>query len=276
MLEHITESTESIWNKRVTKRMEELKLSQRAFIKRYREKFHTGSQSDVSKWTHIGEKDSKTGNPRKFPEFETMKKIAEVLGVSIGYLIGETDYETFELERASEYTGLSQESIKGIRKITHGKTREYRKFNPHIANALEILLNTPYLVEYLANMCEVAEAINDERHATGYFESVKKEIPENIMDDVWHLWYDPEDAIENLEIEATEEKWDYVKKVDDAMDHDRVQSQSIDLNLKASKYALSETHIKMIDDIMSSEEMNYMVFSKISEYFSNVKLRSLK
>ena len=122
MSKNITPLQAKIWNERFEKKMEDLRFSQRKFISTYKAKFGTGSQADVSKWMHVGDIDGKTKKQRGFPAFETMRNIAEILGVSVGYLIGETDFESFDQERASKYLGLSAASITAIRGITSGKT----------------------------------------------------------------------------------------------------------------------------------------------------------
>lgn len=121
MLEPIEKEKAKIWNGRFEKKMKDMGLSQYQFIDRYRERFKKGRQPDVSKWMHVGEVDSKTRKERGFPAFETMRNIAEILEVSVGYLIGETDFETFEMEQASKYMGLSPNAIEATRALTSGK-----------------------------------------------------------------------------------------------------------------------------------------------------------
>ena len=53
-----------------------------------------------------------------FPKLQALIEIAEVLGVSVGYLIGEYDYKDKNTEWACEYTGLSEKAIDGIRLAT--------------------------------------------------------------------------------------------------------------------------------------------------------------
>ena len=89
-------------------------LTQAAFVselnKQYLSRFH---QKDVSRWLNSGNKAS-TGTIG-FPKYETMAMIADFFGVDVGYLTGETDETSFDLEHASEYLGISGESVAALR-----------------------------------------------------------------------------------------------------------------------------------------------------------------
>ena len=75
------------------------------------------SQKDVSRWMNTGAK-IKNGEVG-FPKYDTMVLIANFLHVDVGYLTGETDEDSYSLEKACSYIGLNGEAIKAIREITH-------------------------------------------------------------------------------------------------------------------------------------------------------------
>lgn len=54
---------------------------------------------DVSRWLNSGNKAS--AGTIGFPKYETMTMIADFFGVDVGYLTGETDETSFDLEHAS-------------------------------------------------------------------------------------------------------------------------------------------------------------------------------
>lgn len=252
MLKHITQTKEQIWNARLEERMNMLGLSQRKFSSLYKEKFGTGSQADVSKWMHVGEVGGKTKRKRRFPTFETMRNIADILGVSIGYLIGETDYESFEMERASKCVGLSESALIGIRNITSGKVIPpfYKYGDPQRNAALESLLTNSQLVEYLKGLCELAEAMNREQNPTDVFERAVKRIPESCRDAAFALWEDAEKAVEEG-IEPTPELWAFVSMLDDAACEDMYQPDMRAREIRSAKYALQEIHMRLVDEIIS-------------------------
>lgn len=260
MLEPIEKAKAKIWNERFEKKMKDMGLSQYQFIDRYRERFKKGRQPDVSKWMHVGEVDSKTRKERGFPAFETMRNIAEILEVSVGYLIGETDFETFEMEHASKYMGLSPDAIEATRALTSGKAiPPFHKYpDPQRTAALELMLTNPFLVEYLKNVCELAEAINRKQNPKKLFEKAANTIPEPYRDSAIALWADSEEAVANG-VDPTEELWAFVRILDDAACEDKDQPDMADREIKSAKYALHETHTKMVDELISADNLQKLL-----------------
>ena len=95
----ISQSNMEIWRSRLQELMDAHELTQAAFVselnKQYLSRFH---QKDVSRWLNSGNKTS-TGTIG-FPKYETMAMIADFFGVDVGYLTGETDETSFDLEHA--------------------------------------------------------------------------------------------------------------------------------------------------------------------------------
>ncbi|RYN13609.1 hypothetical protein PG2022B_0760 [Bifidobacterium animalis subsp. animalis] len=112
-------------------------LTQAAFVselnKQYLSRFH---QKDVSRWLNSGNKAS-TGTIG-FPKYETMAMIADFFGVDVGYLTGETNETSFDLEHASEYLGMSGESVSALRKWIIGEDADsqMRNYRSETLNAL--------------------------------------------------------------------------------------------------------------------------------------------
>lgn len=261
MCQSISSETKSaIWNDRFKNRMNELKLSQRKFSTLYKERFGTGSQADVSKWMRVGEVDSRSNKGRKFPEFETMRNIAEILGVSVGYLIGETDFKTYEMEQVSQYIGLSPTAIETTRAITSGKAIPpfYNYPNSRITAALELFLSNSVLVEYLKNICDLAESINKEKKQNDFFDRAINGIPEQYRNAAIELWADPDKAIEKG-IKPTAELWAFAHTLDDAACKDLHQLDATEKEIKSAKYALLETHIKMVEKLLSDDNLQKLL-----------------
>ena len=261
MLNNIKKTREQIWNERFEQTMRARNFSQRKFIELYKAKFKTGSQADVSNWMHIGEIDGRTKKKRHFPKFETMRNIAEILGVSVGYLIGETDFESFEMERATNYVGLSSNSISAIKGITSGKAIPpfYKYPDPQSIAALEGILTNNTLVEYLKSICELAEAINRNHNPKNNFQKALDEIPEKHRDAVFTLWQDAEDAIEVKGVIPSEYLWELVKRLDDAACIDMMQPDMHTREINAAKYAAQESHSRMIDELMKSDRFRSLL-----------------
>ncbi|MEJ9231937.1 hypothetical protein LAV79_21205 [Peribacillus butanolivorans] len=106
------------WKIRLKKCMDAGRYTQASFAEALNNKYGTSySQKDVSRWMNTGAK-NKNGEVG-FPKYDTMVLIADFLRLDVGYLTGETDEDSFSLEKACSYMGLNGEAIKAIREITH-------------------------------------------------------------------------------------------------------------------------------------------------------------
>ena len=101
------------WCNRLHKLMKEKNYTQKSFLKEYKEKYGGGTQANISRWLHVGSK-IENGKTIGFPSYETMSNLADFFGVSVGYLNGETDYESFEMEKVCEFLGLEEETVKAF------------------------------------------------------------------------------------------------------------------------------------------------------------------
>ena len=106
------------WKIRLKKCMDAGRYTQASFAEALNNKYGTCyGQKDVSRWMNTGAK-IKNGEVG-FPKYDTMLLVADFFRVDVGYLTGETDEDSFSLEKACSYMGLNGEAIKAIRKITH-------------------------------------------------------------------------------------------------------------------------------------------------------------
>lgn len=113
-MDDINQFRATCWRQRLRECLKERGLTQVEFVsalnRTYLTRFH---QKDVSRWLNTG---NQTANGViGFPKYETMMLIADFFGVDVGYLTGETDETSFDLEKASSYTGLSSNAILAIR-----------------------------------------------------------------------------------------------------------------------------------------------------------------
>lgn len=113
-MDDITQLRAACWRRRLRECLRERGLTQVEFVsalnRTYLTKFH---QKDVSRWLNTGNQSA--NGTIGFPKYETMMLIADFFGVDVGYLTGETDETSFDLEKASSYTGLSSNALLAIR-----------------------------------------------------------------------------------------------------------------------------------------------------------------
>lgn len=106
------------WSIRLKKCMDAGKYTQASFADALNRKYKKDyGQKDVSRWLNTGAK-IKSGEVG-FPKYDTMLRIADFFHVDVGYLTGETDEDSFSIEKACSFLGLNGEAIKAIREITH-------------------------------------------------------------------------------------------------------------------------------------------------------------
>lgn len=269
MLEHISKKQEHIWNVRFEQKLKDNNLSQRKFIELYRKKFGHGSQADVSKWMHVGQKDGRTKKERGFPSFETMRNIAEILEVSVGYLIGETDCDTFDLEKASNYIGLSATSIMCIKNILDRNFKSIPDYNfnwrfSQLGQSLECVLQNPLFIDYLYGIGELANTIQRSEKLPNLYESVLEIIPERYRDDVEALHIDSEKAVNNG-IDPTEILWAFEKFLDKAEYESIYQPDEAEQNINSAKYVLNTKHNALIESLVSPENIAKLYFPIYNE-----------
>ncbi len=112
-------------------------LTQAAFVselnKQYLSRFH---QKDVSRWLNSGNKTFHRHN--RIPEIRNDGDDRRLLGCDVGYLTGETDETSFDLEHASEYLGMSGESVAALRGWIIGEDADsqMRNYRSETLNAL--------------------------------------------------------------------------------------------------------------------------------------------
>jgi len=120
------DNIEKTWNERLAKCIKKKGYTQKSFSDAFNAKYNTAStritQSDVSRWLNVGGERSKKRKSKGFPSYQNMVKIADFFGVSVGYLTGETDYDSFEAEKVSNYTHLDNTSIEKLLGMTESSS----------------------------------------------------------------------------------------------------------------------------------------------------------
>lgn len=129
-MENILRGKETVWNERLGLCMDKKKITQEKLAEEMNLKYDTKfTQRSVSRWLRIGTV-TKEGKI-VFPRIETMLLIADFFQVDLGYLLGETEEESFSIEKASAYTGLDAKAIKAIRTYTahEGKKNSWMRLD---------------------------------------------------------------------------------------------------------------------------------------------------
>ena len=141
------------WKTRLKEYMDTGKYTQVSFAEALNNKYGTAyGQKDVSRWLHTGDKIKK--GEIGFPKYDTMVLIADFFNVDVGYLTGETDEDTFSLDKVCSYMGLNGEAIKVIREITEieKKTSYFGKYKRDTFNKVLAAKEFPDFFESLYDL----------------------------------------------------------------------------------------------------------------------------
>ncbi len=155
------EKAAGCWNKRLDEALKKRGYSQHKFKTELNKHYGTNfTQAMISDWLHVGEPSKrKDGTERHigFPVYTNMLIIADFLNVDVGYLTGETDMETFTVEKVSQYINLSEKSINAIKRITENRNFYYEKTTQNRITALNTFFSTNHFTELIDELVEMQE-----------------------------------------------------------------------------------------------------------------------
>lgn len=257
------------WCSRLHKLMKEKNYTQKSFLKEYKEKYGGGTQANISRWLRVGSK-IENGKTIGFPSYETMSNLADFFGVSVGYLIGETDYESFEMEKVCKFLGLEEETVKAIKGITFGEnmgigansmSSEYKSAFPYILTASSFPV-------FIKEAREYAENVYRLKHPIKYMDIVSAKMRKDLFDlavqcmDYQFISDDEYGRIDDFEensVEPTEELLEAISILNDAQDKDYAQKCYIEQMVKLSEYELQKIYFEVIKELTKEEHLPDMV-----------------
>lgn len=269
----IVDKVAKTWNKRLDGLIKARGYSQKTFAQAYKEKYGIGNQADVSRWVNVGNEAAK-GERIGFPSYDTMKRIADFFDVTVGYITGETDYETFEMERACALLGIDEATGVAIERITKltGATRLEKYEKANYGKALCRFLTVESLEPFIGGICELAEAMYILNNPVDYFKSEKVM---SIRPEVMELALKYKDVHFEEEIdnpaEITDEVIEAIHIISEAEDNGYAQELRLEYNVKVAKYELQERYMKLLEEISSEENLTairahyYEIFSSADE-----------
>ncbi len=260
----VSDKVAAIWNQRLLELIETRYNSQKAFAQAYKEEYGTGNQADVSRWVNVGN-ESEKGKVIGLPSYDTMRRVADFFGVTVGYLTGETDYTNFDMERACNYFGIDGTTGTAIRRITklEGATRFEKFEKENYGRILCHLLTVDSFEDFLGSIGKCAEAIYRQKHPVDPMNSPKvRNIPSDILD-VAIKYHDIcyADEIEDP-AEITDEVVAAIHIINDAVDEAYNQQFALEENVKVVKYDLQEKYFQLI-----AEVLNPQILSRIQSHY---------
>ena len=257
------------WCNRLHKLMKEKNYTQKSFLKEYKEKYGGGTQANISRWLRVGSK-IENGKTIGFPSYETMSNLADFFGVSVGYLIGETDYESFEMEKVCEFLGLEEETVKAIIGITSGENMGIgaNSMCSEYKSAFRYILTASSFPVFIKEAREYAENVYRLKHPIKYMDIVSAKMRKDLFDlavqcmDYQFISDDEYGRIDDFEensVEPTEELLEAISILNDAQDKDYAQKCYIEQMVKLSEYELQKIYFEVIKELTKEEHLLDMV-----------------
>lgn len=257
------------WCSRLHKLMKEKNYTQKSFLKEYKEKYGGGTQANISRWLRVGSK-IENGKTIGFPSYETMSNLADFFGVSVGYLIGETDYESFEMEKVCKFLGLEEETVKAIKGITFGENMGIgaNSMSSEYKSAFRYILTASSFPVFIKEAREYAENVYRLKHPIKYMDIVSAKMRKDLFDlavqcmDYQFISDDEYGRIDDFEensVEPTEELLEAISILNDAQDKDYAQKCYIEQMVKLSEYELQKIYFEVIKELTKEEHLLDMV-----------------
>lgn len=257
------------WCSRLHKLMKEKNYTQKSFLKEYKEKYGGGTQANISRWLRVGSK-IENGKTIGFPSYETMSNLADFFGVSVGYLIGETDYESFEMEKVCKFLGLEEETVKAIKGITFGENMGIgaNSMSSEYKSAFRYILTASSFPVFIKEAREYAENVYRLKHPIKYMDIVSAKMRKDLFDlavqcmDYQFISDDEYGRIDDFEensVEPTEELLEAISILNDAQDKDYAQKCYIEQMVKLSEYELQKIYFEVIKELTKEEHWPDMV-----------------
>lgn len=276
----IREKVQKVWNKNLQQCLNKKGYSQEKFAKEYKKKYGTGSQSDVNRWLRVGESYGKTDEKIGLPSYDTMKRIADFFGVTVGYLTGETDYESFEIERACNLLGINEAACKAIMDITKG--RPTSRLDQYLAEdrreALCYLMSSNSFRRFIDAICELAAMVYRQKNPFDYFEAFIKANRE-ITPDILELARYYKDSCFGEDIEDVPEITSEVQQamfmLSAAEDESYMQEMRLDRDVRVARYDLSEKYHELIGEVVCDEHLWAMTSCRLAKEASLDEVRQL-
>lgn len=274
-MNNIKSNRAKCWCSRLNKMMKERNYTQKTFLKGYKEKYGGGTQANISRWLRVGSKIA-NGKTIGFPSYETMLNLADFFGVSVGYLTGETDYESFEMEKACEFLGLEEDGVKAIKGITSGEcVNRFEKNMVHeYTSVLRYILTARSFNAFIKEAREYAESVYRQKHPISYMDRAAAKIKKDVLEQAYQCMeyqciaddeYGVIDDFKENNIEPTEELLKAIKTLKAAQDSDYNEEQNREQRVKLSEYELQKIYFELIKELIKEEQLPDMTIPMYNE-----------
>jgi len=238
------EKAAKCWNKRLAATLKKRGYSQHKFKTELNERYGTNfTQAMISDWLHVGESPRRSDGTEHrigFPVYTNMLIIADFLNVDVGYLTGETDMETFTVEKVSKYTNLSEDAIRSVLKIT-GNDRSCINWGYHsekYKGVLNNLLTSSEFIELVKALGDMEDVYAKKKKTQRPLEELFHKLGEELFDVA--LKYNGSCTEELESLNLTEEEINAINLLDKAQNDSYSLYLKNEYDIKVCKYSVQE------------------------------------
>lgn len=279
-MDDIFDRKAKIWCDRLNGLMKKKGYTQELFLKEYRSRYGKGTQANVSRWLRVGNIIQKDGSTARigFPSYESMANIANIFGVTVGYLTGETDCETFEMEQVSRFIGVDEETCKAIQKIASGQHSHYLMSAE--ANQYRTVLRRLFMAnsfsEFVKEVVDYSWRIYRYKHPVNHLEETascitNEETRELALQCIDYISSSEDEMFDDFSannVAPTKEQLDAIAKLDEAIWQDCNERRETEQQVKLSEYNLQKIYFRLIEEITTDKHFNKIWAFDESKYES--------
>lgn len=227
------------------------KVSQAELVRRMESKYPKEkgrpslTQVNISRWLSFGGPGKRVSS---MPSMEVAIMLADFFGVDVGYLLGETDYKTFEAEDAANYLGLSESAIEHIRLATRLETafRTVQMLPEEAGKTVSALLSSKGFYGLVKAMKEMDEVYNGPDIQKKLFDELEKKHGAEVLTQAIDLELKPnvhEDEEVDEKVKAAYA--DFQEALDQSYAADMEKQKSV----KAQRYELIQAFSNIVEEL---------------------------
>lgn len=227
------------------------KVSQSELVRRMESKYPKEpgrpslTQVNISRWLSFGG----TGKREtSMPSMEVAIMLADFFGVDVGYLLGETNYKTFEAEDAANYLGLSESAIEHIRLATRLETafRTVQMLPEEAGKTVSALLSSKGFYGLVKAMKEMDEVYNGPDIQKKQFDELEKRHGAEALTQAIDLELNPD---EHKEEEIDEKVKAAYADFQEALDQSYSADMGKQISVKAQRYELIRAFSNIVEEL---------------------------
>lgn len=237
------------WDNKLNNLLNQKKLSQVKFVNEFNKKYRSDgsgaiTQKLVSNWLNLENKGI------GFPKFENIINIADFFNVDVGFLIGETNMVSFDIEKACEFMNLSPQVVKKLNSLTVEPSWRMGFSKEEGKSVIDSLITSEYFVEFIKILVN-AKRLIDEYNARKPLKVLASEISAERFNKAYEIYQSSIDWSDDKEAAShniTKQQQADVAMFDAAVSKEYDYYKAADLQLTSYKSELQDLFNVILDD----------------------------